>query len=325
MAVTADQIKLYRSELVNDEDTNGGRLGTVLVVSGVKNNIFPDVPDSERTAGSTKYRKVFWKVENPNNEAFQNVHIYMTKPTNGEDWIVFFPGTQIDKQADITGTERLYGCGILSADVSASATELHLTVESAEINSIFQTGDTIWIGDGTHEEFHENVTVSVVDTNVTIQLQSGDQLQYSYAAGSTVVASCYVVPVIQVSYSDVSVTSTSGSFDATKIALDSVGTVEDTWTITFTSDTEFTCSGAAEGDVGTGDVNTDFAPENPDFSGHYFFTIPATAWSGTWQSGDTVVFKTHPAAVPIWFKRVVPAGIGTVYNIFAVTITGESS
>ena len=38
---------------------NGGRMTLSQLVSGVKNNLFPDVSQSERTAGSTKWRKAF--------------------------------------------------------------------------------------------------------------------------------------------------------------------------------------------------------------------------------------------------------------------------
>lgn len=326
MAVTQDDIKLYRAEQNNDEASNGGFLSAVQVVTGVKNNIFPDVPDSERISGSTKYRKVFWKIENTNNDSLQNVRMYMTRPTNGDDYITMFAGTQSDTQNDITANPptREYGCGYLKNDVSANATQIQVTIEDSGLSGIFQTGDTIWIGDGTKEEFHENVTVSVVDTTVTITLDTNDTIQNDYSASNTIVGSCLLTTEIKVSYSDVTVTSSSGTFDDTKIQLDAFGTVEESWTVTFTDATNFTVTGARLGQIGTGSTDTDFAVENPDFSGHNYFTIPSTAWGGTWAANDTVTFKTHPAAFPIWFKRVVPANCDTAYNIFAHAITGNS-
>ena len=326
MPIQPTEIKLYAAEQMHNEATNGGRMSANLIVSGVKNNIFPDVPDAERLAGSTKYRKVFWKVENPTNTALQNVKVYMTKFTNGDDWITFFAGTQIDTQADITGNEREYGVGALATDLSAGMTSFDVTLEDTTIANIFQTGDTIWIGDGTNEEFHTNVTVSVTGNVATITLDTNDSIGNSFSGANTVVASCLTPADITVSYDGLTITSTSGTFDDTNypILLNSVSTVEDTWTITFTSATTFDCVGAAEGAVGSGDTSTDFAPDNPDFTGNPFFTIQASAWGGTWAAGDTLVFATHPASTAIWFKRVVPAGAGTVYNTFAHAIAGDS-
>jgi hypothetical protein len=36
---------------------NGGRMASTQLVSGVKNNLFPDVSQAERLAGSVKWRK----------------------------------------------------------------------------------------------------------------------------------------------------------------------------------------------------------------------------------------------------------------------------
>lgn len=38
---------------------NGGRMAFSQLVSGVKNNLFPDVSQSERLAGAVKWRKAF--------------------------------------------------------------------------------------------------------------------------------------------------------------------------------------------------------------------------------------------------------------------------
>jgi len=130
-----------------------------------------------------------------------------------------------------------------------------------------------------------------------------------YLASNTYVGACVAVGDIKPSISDVTVNSTNGTFDYTLITEDNRGTVEDDWTITFTSSTEFTCSGANEGSVGSGNITSSFSPTNPN-TGQPYFTIPPSVWGGAWTSGDTVTFKTHPAAAPLWWKEVVPAGTG---------------
>lgn len=101
----------------------------------------------------------------------------------------------------------------------------------------------------------------------------------------------------------------SGTFDEAgqPISTTALGAEEEDWTLTFSSATAFTVAGARIGSVGVGSVSEDFAPLNPA-TGAPYFTIPSAAWGGTWANGETVAFTTHPAALPLWFQEVVPAG-----------------
>jgi hypothetical protein len=45
---------------------------------------------------------------------------------------------------------------------------------------------------------------------------------------------------------------------------------------------------------------------NPD-TGEDLFFLDATGWSGTWASGDTLVFELYESAQSVWIKEVVPA------------------
>jgi len=57
-----------------------------------------------------------------------------------------------------------------------------------------------------------------------------------------------------------------------------------------------------------------------------YFTIPAAAWGGTWANGETVTFITHPASIPIWEKRVIPAGANSLAgNKRIIVVRGESA
>ena len=325
MPITSDELKLYKAEDMTDGPTGGGRMSAHESVSGVRGNIFPDVFDAERTAGSTKYRKVFWKVADPENNPLLNVRVHMTKPTNGADYVTMFLGTQRNVLNELTGSEREYGVGRLAADVNAGQTSLTVEIEDASLAGIFQDGDTIWIGNGVMQEYHANVSVSVSGTTVTITLESGDMLLNDYSSSDTYVASVITVPEVSASWDNWSESSSTGTYDETTHPpeVNNIGTIEQTWTITFINSSQFTCEGDSVGAVGTGDISTDFAPNNPDFSVPYF-VLKADGWGGTWNAGDTITFQTHPAAVPIWFKRVVPAGAPSVSNTFEHKITGES-
>ncbi len=137
---------------------------------------------------------------------------------------------------------------------------------------------------------------------------------YTVASGARV-SSIYEAGDIECTMTGWTETSASGTYDesAHPPVLDNIGTIEQTWTLTFTDATHFSVSGDTVGSVGSGDTSTDFAPQNSDFSKPYF-TLEAAGWGGTWTAGDTVVFTTHPAAIALWEKRVVPAGAASLSN-----------
>jgi hypothetical protein len=57
-----------------------------------------------------------------------------------------------------------------------------------------------------------------------------------------------------------------------------------------------------------------------------YFTLNTLGWGGTWTSGNTVSFKTHPAAVPIWLRRTVPASAASLsLNTFKIRFDGASA
>ncbi|MBF0171737.1 MAG: hypothetical protein HQK87_11755, partial [Nitrospinae bacterium] len=64
MPIQSSELRFYKSATVSDASSNGGRMSANEIPDGVKNNVWPDVPQGERLAGSTKFRKVFFKVAN---------------------------------------------------------------------------------------------------------------------------------------------------------------------------------------------------------------------------------------------------------------------
>ncbi len=142
------------------------------------------------------------------------------------------------------------------------------------------------------------VTVSLLDPTVN-----------SYSASTARAGGCAFGGDVSTGISDWAETSTSGTYDESTypVSGDNKGTVEDSWTLTMTSSTDFDCVGINTGAVSSGTVGTDFTPINPD-TGTGYFTLPGAGWSGTWATGDTVNFSTSPAKVPLWLKEVVDAG-----------------
>ncbi len=327
MGVTVEDIRFYKAKTMNDSDANGGKLGVVQIVNNLSENLFPHVTPEERNSGSTKYRKFFIKNENQDNEIAYDAKIWMEKQTPADDYVVIFEGTQIDTQADITANppSRTYGCGKLTESISAGATEISVLCET---NGIFYEGDKIRISDkqtlddpNGKAEFHTIQSVSWDGLVATLSLN--EPVENDYNANNTKVTGVIETDNINASVDNYNVTSEQGNYDYENhpVEIDNIGTIEEEWTITFQTSTTFECSGAEVGSVGSGSVNEDFTPENPNFPGRNYFKLKKDGWGGNWQSGDTFVFRTHPSAVPIWCKRVVPAGCSAFsQNTFVVAI-----
>lgn len=312
---------------------NGGRMAFAQLVSGVKNNLFPDVSQSERGAGSVKWRKAFIHINSAQDAALLNVRLFLDTLTPAGDFVVFQLGTSTDTQDQIAG--RPYGIGTLFAPVAGGASQIQVVCEhNTEYASLqpFRVGDLVRVSDrpstgGVGNE--EWVTLSGVTYGADFAtLDLATQLVNAYAISATLVSSVYPQASVTGAWSNLALTSAAGSFDSATVGnlvAHNKGAIEQTWTLTFTGQ-GFNVSGNTVGALpAMGSTNADFAPVNPA-TGTPYFTIKAAGWSGTFQANESLHFDTHPAAIPIWYRRQVPAGTFSLANDFAsLAIHGESA
>ena len=335
MSILNSELQLFESTVISDEATNGGVMSHKVIDSGVVQNVFPNVTVAERASGSTKYRKLFLKVSNADNFTLLNPQFWIDSPTAADDWAVMFAATQTDVQSDITGAEQIYGCATLNTDVAAGGSTIIVDVEDASLVGMFVDGGTGRITNkdtpdsvtGTEETFVISGAPTVSGTTVT--MTSASVLANSYAtADITRVMPVYEPGDIAASSDAWAETTTAGTYDeaAYPVVLDNIGTVEQTVTLTFTDATNFTATSDNPAvTLGSGTTGVDFIPNNADFSKPYL-KLEAAGFGGTWAAGETIVFKTHPAAVPIWERRDVPAGAASLSNnSILLAISGESA
>lgn len=328
MPLSSIDIVFRKPAAVSDLPVNGGRMTANLIASGVKNALFPDVRNAERVSGSSKWRKAFVHFAPADNSLALDVKLIAWAPTSADDRILIRIGTHTDTQAEMLATPpRPYGAASVTGALSAGTSTI-ATLPEDVTDGIFVANDIIYVSDKIsisaidgNEEYAEIDSVSTVGNITTLTLKA--PLQYGYTAPR--VSSVLAMGDVLATAFGKSVSSIAGSFDEAQLTLAPRSAVADTFTLTFTSPTAFNATGAAAGTLGSGTIGSTFSPTNSPFSGPYF-TLPATAWSGAFLAGESVSFTTAPAAVPVWYQRIVPAGASSfAANSFSLAVDCESA
>lgn len=331
MSVVSSELKSYRSQTVSDASGNGGLMSDVEVVSGVSANLFSNASSTDRANGATQYRKLFFKCANNDGLALINPRIWQDTNTEGQDRVVFFPGSQRNTQGAITGVEPLYGMGELSVGVLSGVQTIVVEVEDGP-TTIFRNGDLVRLSDketpfasGNEVWLRIDDAPSVAGNLITLHFSS--PLPVGFLSGAKV-SSVYEAATLEPSFAGLSVSSLAGTINSSwedYVSVNGIGTVEQNWQITFTSPTAFDVTGDTLGEVGSGNVSSVCSPAHPGLSRPYF-TLSAGLFGGTFVEGDTATFTTHPAATAIWLRRTIPIGTAAQSNnLVFVYIDGEAT
>lgn len=320
MTILQDQISFYKSVYVNDGLSNGGRISNTLITDNSLDNLFRNIQSAERTSGITLYRKMFIKNENPENISLENPRVFIENVNSGEDYYQIALGTYQDNQVDAIVVTDWHGSGRLLNSLSSG--ESSFSVLCKQASGYPSTGSVI-ISDGLQQA--ECVLLNAPSWNGTeVSLVISGEVGLNFAADSIVSA---VLPISELKPAIAywTETSVSGVFDDDiyPVTLFNIGTVDESWTITFLNATTFNVTGASIGSLGSGLISANFAPVN---GSSYYFSIDKNAWSGSWIAGDVITFNTVQAAQGIWIKESVPVGSGSqANNLCQLGIIGESA
>lgn len=331
MPIEAADLQWFKAALLSDSTAaaNGGRLSTTAIPSGVKNNLFPDVTQSQRTAGVTHWRKLFLAVRNASNLSLLSPRVSIESGSPGDSYCLLYAGTQTDTQDQVSG--RPYGFGTLTSAASSGATTLAVTAEHAAYAGLtpIRAGDLLRIdarADVLSEGLSEYRTVqSATYTGAAVAITLTTALDGAYDAGARVAS---VLSAADVAASAGSLACTGAlTFAAGSLTLNQRGTVYQTWTVTLTNASTGAVSIAGDllGTIGTGATGATIAPLNPATSQPYF-SLASSGWGGTPVTGNTLTFTTTPAALPLWLKRIVPAGAAAITtDPVALCVEAESA
>jgi len=84
VAIQVNKIKFYRCSQWSEGSDHGGDIDTANeIASGADQNIFDDVSDAQRVAGSTEYRKIY--VRNENDDTWLQVVAWIAQFTPAEN------------------------------------------------------------------------------------------------------------------------------------------------------------------------------------------------------------------------------------------------
>lgn len=343
MSIVRSEIQtVYAPENISDTPSNGGRMTDNVIPDAVLGNLFPPAGSAELTAGSQRFRKAYYKNENvevppvatPAGLALQLARIFVERFTPGEDEYMIFEGTQLDTENDLTGSEPLYGCGQLNADVSGGASSVDVAVHDWSQFPIFRNGDLIRLSNkadidatGTTEFVRIHAVTAITESLDVVTLPLATNLVNGFLAVDTRVLSVIESGNVVGNFDTFIVTSgATGTYDdsGNPIEHDNIGTIQQAWTLTFSDATNYDLTGDTLGAVSSGNVSSDFAPTNPDF-GRPYFTLRSAGFGGTFQAADTITFNTAPASRGIWALRDIPAGSSSFTGNDATTqFEGES-
>ena len=307
MPILDTEVSWRASAIVNNTGTNGYRMGA----ANLATLDFGEVNPALRATGGAIYRKVFPHINDSENGSASAGRIWTWAPATGDVSLYWHAGTQTDTQADLTGSEDLYGAGYLETGVAVGATELDVVVRDGTI-PIFRDGDTVCIAevgtapeDGEYEKATISGTPVVAGDVVTITLAAG--LGSGYSTGAYV-ASILETGAVAAAADTAVVTSTLGTFDVADVVPHNQGAAYEQITLTFSSSTAFAAAGdTITGSLGSGNTTSGITLVDPR-NGQTMGTIPAGAFGGTFANGDTVTFWLRPAAWPAWAKLLIEAG-----------------
>jgi len=311
MSISANDIKFYKSANNNDTDGNGGAISSTLVVSSTLNNLFPNVTSAERVAGKTRYRKEFMRNESVDDFTLELTELWIGSRSTGGDHFQIKGGSDVDVQSAADDYTNWYGAGVLSTTVGSGESSLEVTFDTT--SGVF-SGESLFlhVDDGINEARVQVVgTPSWIGNTATINISG--ELNYNFALTDTIVSTILDIGNIETSSNTWTENTVSGSYDEATypVALYNVGTIKESWTLTFDDGVSFEVTGAVTGSVGSGSVSSNFVPANDS---SYYFAINKDGWGGTWASGETITFNTVHAGQGVWVKEIVPAGISSQSN-----------
>ena len=107
MAITNDDVKLFESQRLTDEEDGGGRVTGNEVIDGNVNNLFQDISRIDRTIGDVALRKAFVGISTDNDDVYLGGHLILTEPPKDQNVSVLLFNTDDQVDERINARDRI--------------------------------------------------------------------------------------------------------------------------------------------------------------------------------------------------------------------------
>lgn len=126
MTITEADIKILAAERELDDPDGGGFMTSNVIVSGVENNLFPDISSLDRATGALDFRKFFAAVLTPGTEVYLGSHLIVDAIPEDDNvaGLMFSSAsagetrTQLITRLNSTAAIPAYGCKPLMLDAA---------------------------------------------------------------------------------------------------------------------------------------------------------------------------------------------------------------
>lgn len=126
MAITENDLKLFKSQRMTDEDDGGGRATGQAVADAEMNNVFPDISRLDRATGRINLRKLFAGVSSTTVDPYLGAHAIVSQaPADPRVSVLLFnTGSQTDERLDARNAIEAYVVPSVSASFELLGTQL---------------------------------------------------------------------------------------------------------------------------------------------------------------------------------------------------------
>lgn len=140
MSILAADVKLYKSQEMNDNDTGGGVITSTEVADGTSGDIFPAISRLDKSGGKLNLRKIFAKIDSDNDDLYSGAHAILTSLSTDTYVSEFIVDSEVWERGDISSSDLLSDEGrttsLTTLASGATAGDVTIAVASAADLSI---------------------------------------------------------------------------------------------------------------------------------------------------------------------------------------------
>lgn len=257
---------------------------------------------------------------------------YTSDPT-----IAFVPtGRQLNCGRTRLAYTRVYDSDDPPTKVDDADYTVDLDLGIVELQAAYDAGDYV---EPILVEHRIEDMVLCSDVQITGDLQFTRQFSHDFPADTSYVSSALIIQdqqarvtnrFDQISWTNVWSDSLIGSASLASyngavypITTKNKDCIQERWAIIFTDANNFRVVGEAVGQIATGNITTNLAPNNPN-TGAPYFSLNKDGWGSGWVSGNTLRFNTIAANYPIWCIRTVQQGAAlAAEDSFQMQVRGD--